>query len=136
MEKILQSFSQQRFPFVCFWWNVYRSALVPRNLPYLEKCLAAHLHEKITLKSMSQTKEKYDSLVLSRSYLGMVWRCHGIPRVHRYHFCLEPMVRKETWMRMTSSILKFIWSQLCSEFLLNNYKPHLKQHFKKYPTLE
>ena len=99
MEKKLQNFSQQGLSFVCFWRNVYRSALVPRNLLCLEKFLVARLHEEITLKSMSQTKEKCDSLVLSRSYLWMVWRCHGILRVHRYYFCLEPTAGKGTWIR-------------------------------------
>ena len=102
MEKKLQNFSQQGLSFVCFWRNVYRSALVPRNLLCLEKFLVARLHEEITLKSMSQTKEKCDSLVLSRSYLWMVWRCHGILRVHRYYFCLEPTAGKGTWIRTTS----------------------------------
>ena len=102
MEKKLQHFSQQGLSFVCSWRSFYRSALVPRNLPYLEKFLVAYLHEEIPLKSMSQTKENCDSLVLSRSYLWMVWRCHEIPRVHRYYFCLEPTVRKDTWVRTTS----------------------------------
>ena len=51
---------------------------------------------------MSQTKEKRYFLVLSRSGIWIVWRCHGIPRVHCYYFCLEPTVRKDTWMRTTS----------------------------------
>ena len=51
---------------------------------------------------MSQTKEKCDSLVLSRSDLWIVWRCHGIPRFCCYYLCLEPMVRKDAWMRTTS----------------------------------
>ena len=128
--KKLQNVSQQGLSFVCFWRNVYRSALVPRNLLCLEKFLVARLHEEITLKSMSQTKEKCDSLVLSRSYLWMVWRCHGIPRVHRYYFCIEQTVRKDTWIRTTSvtvmvilfesSIPKVTWSQLCSKFLFKN----------------
>ena len=102
MEKKLQHFSQQGLSFVCSWRSVYRSALVPRNLPCLEKFLVACLHEEIPLKFMSQTKENCDSLVLSRSYLWMVWRFREIPRVHRYYFCLEPTVRKDTWVRTTS----------------------------------
>ena len=94
---------------------------------------------------MSQTKEKCDSLVLSRSDLWIVWRCHGIPRVCCYYFCLEPTVRKDAWMRTTSvtvmaffssGILKVTWSQLCSKFLPNNYEAHWKQHFERYPTVE
>ena len=37
-------------------------------------------------KVQSSTKEKFDSLILSRSCLWMVWRCHCIPLVHCYHF--------------------------------------------------
>ena len=80
-------------------------------------------------------------LALSRFYLWIVWRCHWILRVHRYYFCLEPTVRKDTWMRTTfvnvmvilfeSSILKVTWSQLCSKFLFKNYKPFWKQHFER-----
>ena len=146
MEKKLQNFSQQGLSFVCFWRNVYRNALFPWNLPCLEKFLVGRLHEEITLKSKSKTKEKCDSLILSRFYLWIVWRCYGIPRVHRYYFCLEPTVRKDTWMRTTSvtvmiilfesSFLKVTWSQLCSKFVLKNYEPHWKQHFERYPTVE
>ena len=144
--KKLQNVSQQGLSFVCFWRNVYRSALVPRTLPCLEKFLVARLYEEITLKPMSQIKEKCDSLVLSRFCLWMVWRCHGIPRVHRYYFCLKLTVRKDTWIRTNSvivmvilfesSILKVTRSQLCSEFFLKNYKPHWKNHFERYPTVE
>ena len=146
MEKKFQNFSQQDLSLVCFWRNIYQSTLFPRNLPCLEKILVARLHKEITLKSMTQTKEKCDSLVLSGSYLWMAWRCHGIPRIHRCYFCLEPTVRQDTWMRTTSvtvmvilfesSILKVTWSQLCSKFLLKNYKTHWKQHFERYPTVE
>ena len=94
---------------------------------------------------MSQTKVKCDSLVLSRSGLWIVWRCHDIPRDHCYYFCLEPTARKDAWMRTTSvtvmaffssGILKVTWSQLCSKFLPNNYEAHWKQHFERYPTVE
>ena len=94
---------------------------------------------------MCQTKEKCDSLVLSRSDLWMVWRCHGIPRVYCYYFYLEPTVRKDTWMRTASvtvmvtffesGILKVTWSQLCSKSLLNKYEAHWQQHFERYPTV-
>ena len=32
----------------------------------------------------------------------MLLRCHGIQRVYRYYFYLEPTVRKDTWMKTTS----------------------------------
>ena len=47
-------------------------------------------------------KDKCDSLVFSRSDPWMVWRCHGISHVYCYYFCLEPTVRKGTYMRTTS----------------------------------
>ena len=109
--------------------------------------LVARLHWEITLKkSVSQTKRKCDSLVLSRSYLSMEWRFHVIPRVHCCHFCLEPTVRRDAWLRTTSvtvmvilferNILKVTWSQLCSKFLLKIYKEHWQQHFERYPTVK
>ena len=56
---------------------------------------------EMILKSISQTKQKSDSLVLSRSYLWMVWRWHGIPHVYCYYFCLKLTLRKGTWVRTT-----------------------------------
>ena len=32
------------FFFLCFWWNVYQSAMFPQNLPYHEKFLVTRLH--------------------------------------------------------------------------------------------
>ena len=84
---------------------------------------------------MSQTKEKCDFLVLTRSELWIVWRCHGIPRVCFYYFCLEPTVRKDG-IFFESGISKVTWSQLCSKFLSNKYETHWKQHFKRYSTVE
>ena len=139
MEKKLQSFSQHDLSFVCFWRNVHRSALVPRNLFCLEKFLVARLHEEITLKSMSQTKEKCDSLVLSRSYLWMVWRCHGILRVHRYYFCLEPTAGKGTCIRTTSvTFMVILFKSNILKLLDNSYAGELlatlKTTFWKTPN--
>ena len=39
-------------------------------------------------------KEKFDSLVLSRSDLWMGWRCHGIPRVYCYYFLFRTNGKK------------------------------------------
>ena len=50
---------------------------------------------------MTQTKGKYDSLVLSRSDLWMIWIWHGVLRVHCHYFCLELTVRKNTWIGIT-----------------------------------
>ena len=107
--------------------------------------LASSKYRKIILKLHAQTKKKHDSLVLSRSDLWMVWRWHGIPRAFCYYLCLEPTVRKDTWMRTTSvtvmviffesGILKVTWSQICSKSLLSNYEAHWQQHFERYPTV-
>ena len=69
---------------------------------------------------MSQTKEKCDSLVLSRSDLWRAWRCHGIPRVCCYYFCLEPTVRKDAWMRTTSVNVMAFFSKVAFWKLLDH----------------
>ena len=107
--------------------------------------LASPKHGKIILKVHVPNKKKHDSLASSRSGLWMVRRWHGISRIHCYYFCLEPTVRKGTWMRATfitivvyfseSGILKVTWSQLCSKSLLNKYEIHWQQHFERYPTV-
>ena len=43
------------------------------------KTLTLHKHEDIMLNSMNQTREKWDSLILSRADFGMEERCDGIP---------------------------------------------------------
>ena len=67
---------------------------------------------------MSQTKEKCGSLVLSRSDLWIVWRCHGIPRV--CYFCLEPTLRKDAWMRTTSVAVMAFFSKVAFWTLLDH----------------
>ena len=69
---------------------------------------------------MSQTKVKCDSLVLSRSGLWIVWRCHDIPRDHCYYFCLEPTVRKEAWMRTRLPSLLWCFSKVAFWKLLDH----------------
>ena len=68
---------------------------------------------------MSQTKEKCNSLVLSRSGLWIVWRCHGIC-VCCYYFCLEPTVRKDAWMRPTSVTVIAFFSKVAFWKLLDH----------------
>ena len=95
---------------------------------------------------MSQTKEKRDSLVFSRSNLWMVWRLHAFHvLIVILLLFLEPMVRKHSCTRATSvavmvfflesGILKVTWSQLCSKSLLSNYEVHRQLHFEWYPTV-
>ena len=69
---------------------------------------------------MSQTKEKCDSLILSRSGLWIVWRCHDILRAHYYYFCLEPTVRKDAWMRTTSVTVMAFFSKVAFWKLLDH----------------
>ena len=100
-------------------------------------------HGKIILK-IHVRNMNHDPLVLSRPDLWMIWRCHVIPRVYCYYFCLEPTVKKDTWMRTTSvpvmaiffesGILKVTWSQLSSPSLLNKHEVHWQQRFERYPT--
>ena len=108
--------------FCMFLTKCLLNCLVPWNLPSFEKFLIARLHGDITLKSMSQTKEKWDSLVLSRSYLWMVWRCHGRPRVQCYYFCLKPTVRKDIgWERLPSQLQYFFWKVAFWKLLDHRY---------------
>ena len=69
---------------------------------------------------MSQTKDKCDSLVLSRSGLWIAWRCRGIPRVCCYYFCLEPTVRKDAWMRTTFVTVMAFFSKVAFWKLLDH----------------
>ena len=90
---------------------------------------------------MSQTKKKWDSLVLSRARgdFWMLWRCHGILRFHFFLF-LETTVRENNWMRTTSvTVMVFFfrkthsqsnWSQLYSKFFLKNYEAPWQLHLK------
>ena len=126
--------------FSCKRWtstNFVRSELTVETLAFSK-------HGEIILRSMSQTKEKCDFLVLSRSDLWMVWRCHGITRVFYYLFRTkgkkgnlnENDFRHRCGNFFQKGILKVIWSQLCSKFLLNNYEAHWHQHYEKYPIVE
>ena len=69
---------------------------------------------------MSQTKKKCDPFVFSRSDLWIVWRCHGIPRVYCYYFCLEPTVRKDAWMRTISVTAVEFYSKVAFWKLLDH----------------
>ena len=82
--------------------------------------LASPEHGIIMLQSIPPKKEKHDSFVLSRSDLWMVWRWHGIPRVYCYCFCLEPTVRKETWMRTPSITIMIFLSKVAFWKLLDH----------------
>ena len=64
------------------------------------------------LNSTTQTKEKWDSLVLSSADFCMTGSCHGIPCLHFLFFCLEATVKKNTWMRTISATVMVIDSEV------------------------
>ena len=49
------------FFFLCFWWNVYQSAMFPQNLAYHEKFLVARLHSGIIL--------------FAKGFILNIWQC-------------------------------------------------------------
>ena len=53
------------------------------------KTLTPLKQEDVTLNSKTQTREKWDSLVLSRGDFSMIRTCNGIPCFIFYFFCLE-----------------------------------------------
>ena len=62
---------------------------------------------------MTQTREKWDPLVLSRAGFCMVGRCHDIPCFHFLKFfCLEVTVKTRTWMRTISVTVMVIISKV------------------------
>ena len=78
-------------------------------------------------KLHDSNKKKWDSHVLSRLDFWMVWRCHGIPCVYFYFFCLEPTLGKDTWMRATSTTVMVIFSKVLFWKLLDHN--HLQSSF-------
>ena len=98
------------------------------------KTLPLSRHGQIILKSMAQTKEICDSLVLSRSDFWMVWRCDGILCAHFYFFCLEPVVKKDTWMRTPSvTVMVIFFRKLHFEnYLITAMFLILSQQFMRY----
>ena len=59
---------------------------------FLEKTLPLPKHVDISF--MTQSREKWDSHVLSGSDFWMVWWCHGTLRIHFYLFLFRSNVRK------------------------------------------
>ena len=94
---------------------------------------------------MIQTREKWNSLALSRADFCMVESGHGIPCFYfiLFFFCLEATIKRNTWIRTISVTVMVIISkvlfwklldinnvQLYSNIFLNNYKAHWQRHFK------
>ena len=83
---------------------------------------------------ITQTREKWDSQVLSAPDFWMVWKCHGILCVHLYFFLFRGNVRKG--YLDDSDLSHFYWITAMLKFLLNNYEAYWEQHFEGHPTVE
>ena len=85
-----------------------------------------------TKSSITQTREKWDSPVLSRPDFWMVWRCHGILCVHFYFyfyfFCLEATLGQD---RATSATVMVIFSKVPFRKLL--YHSYVKVSSQQLP---
>ena len=87
-------------------WRIWE-ILALLKMQYLPK------HGDITLNSMIQKREKWDSHVLSRPDFWMVWRCHGIYSLrYFFFFCSELTVIKDTWRRTTSVTVMVFFSKV------------------------
>ena len=76
------------------------------------KTLTLLKHEDMILSYMTQTREKWDSLVLSRADFWMVWTCHGIPCFHFYLICLEQLYKRIIGWKRLPSLLCFFFSKV------------------------
>ena len=107
------------------------------------KTLTLLKQKDIILNSMTQTREKWDSLVFSRGDFWMIWRYHGILYIHFYFLFRNNVWReqldKNNFCHCHSFFFFFFfwkcysestWLQLCSEFFLNNYEALWQQHLK------
>ena len=65
---------------------------------------------------MSQTREKWNSLVLSRGDFWLAWRCNEISFLF---FCLEPTVKKKTGKSTISIAVILITSKGLESYLIS-----------------
>ena len=107
------------------------------------KTLTLLKQKDIILNSMTQTREKWDSLVFSRGDFWMIWRYHGILYIHFYFLFRNNVWReqldKNNFCHCHSFFFFFFflkcyseitWLKLFSEFFLNNYEALWQQHLK------
>ena len=90
---------------------------------------------------MIPTREKQDSLVLSRTKFEMVLRCYGIPCFY-FNFFAQYLQRERTrTIRTTSMTVMIIFRKChsgsylvtaCLKFVFNNYEPHRQQCFERH----
>ena len=103
------------------------------------KTLTLLKQKDIILNSMTQAREKEDSLVFSSGDFWMIWRCHGILYIH-FYFLFRNVIReqldKNDFRRCYVNFFfqkrhsESTWSQLCSEFFLNSYETPWQRHLK------
>ena len=108
-------------PFSCKHWTL---------TAVIEKTLTLPKHEDIMLHSMTQTREKWQSIVLSRADFWLVWRCHGIPCFY-FIFLFRTNGKKEYLHENNLRDCYGNFSQrLCSKFFLSSYKAYWQWHLK------
>ena len=86
---------------------------------------------------MTQTTEKWDSMVSSKADFWMLWSCHGIPCFH-FSFLFRSNSKKNTRMRSTFVTVMVLFQKrhfggyLISAIfkILNNCEAHWQQHLK------
>ena len=88
--------------------------------------------EYIILNSKTQTREKWDYLVLSIADNWMIWRCHGV--LFRNNVIREQWVENHL-RRCNGNFFRKCHSdsnssQLCPKFFLNNYEAPWQRHLK------
>ena len=104
------------------------------------KIVRLELSGKLWLNpNMEPKRKKWYSLVFSRVDFWMIWRCHGI-LYFNFYFLFRNNRKREHWMRKTfAPVMVFFsrkchsestWSQLCSNFILNNYETPWLWHLK------
>ena len=127
--------------FSCKRWML-TELFTPARVNSTVETLASSKHGEIILKFISRREEKCDMFWYMWPLNGMKMPWYSTSSLLLLHFCLETMVRKETWMRrllslfwqifFASGILKVSWSQLYSNFFLNNYGARWLQHFERW----
>ena len=82
--------------------------------------LALPKQEDITLNSMTQTREKWDSLVLSRGDIWVVWTRHGFYSVfilfHFFILSFRTTVKRNIWIRHSCG--HFFWYYNSESYLI------------------
>ena len=98
----------------CWTWTKFVRLLSG----YQKNTLSLPKHGNITSNSVTKTREKWDFFTFSLPDFRMIRRCLGIQCVS--FFCLEPTVKKDTLMRMTSVTVMITFSKVTIWELLDH----------------